>query len=49
MGKPRMYGMSSTVNPKQWRGQNDRKKHPRPREKATPVAGKLVKRKEGLA
>lgn len=36
MSKPRKYGMATRYNPKLWRGQNDRKRKPRPREKVTP-------------
>ncbi len=51
MGKPKMYGMAATYNPKLWRGLKDRKRKPRPREKATPkpVAGRPTQGKEGQA
>lgn len=46
MGKPKMYGMAASYNPKLWRGLKDRKRKPRPREKTTPVAGRQIKGKE---
>lgn len=51
MSKPRKYGMAASYNPKLWRGQNDRKRKPRPREKVMPkpVAGRPTQGKEGQA